>query len=250
MLTNTRYTPYTVGEAKKLKFFFHFFSNNYTNNNNKMSTTTIDKSTTDNEFQMKDPLIEDEYDDVTTDEVPKVVVKREKKPKLSTKYENYMTFGYWFVTKHVELDNKDPLIQNLKIKSDLPQQTEFYSEFVDNIKNHKKEVKEYIKPKKVNNKKKIVQNNPVEPIVDQHIQLALTDDKPKKVRSKKVKKLEEQQPVQEQPVPLQEEVKIVEKIQPVEVPTNDTQVSTITQEVPQEDKKVKKIKKVKTDEVN
>jgi hypothetical protein len=224
-------------------------------------------SINDNEFELKDPLIEDECEeDDNIDNVVVVKVKRENKPKLSAKYENYMAFGYWFITKHIQHDNKQPFIDALRHKSDLTTQNEFYSQFVDNIKNHKKELKLSMKPKKITKKVTKVDEVPKveptvvstdEPIVQLHVQLALqTDTKPTKTKSTKTKSTKtkstinkppiietavvptDNKPIETAVVPIESDNKHIESDnKPIE---NDNKPIDI-------DNKPKKIKKVKKD---
>ena len=129
-------------------------------------------SNTDNEFEIKDPLIEDDYDDdddhdehdeqleqleqleqPTVNDKP----KRQKKPKLSSKHENLLIFGHWVVSNS-NIDNKQPLFDMFKINADLNEQNLFYNSFTDHIKDHKKVFKQSTNPKK---DKKVILNNPI-----------------------------------------------------------------------------------------
>jgi hypothetical protein len=216
-------------------------------------------SINDNEFELKDPLIEDECEE---DDNVVVKVKRENKPKLSAKYENYMAFGYWFITKHIQHDNKQPFIDALRHKSDLTTQNEFYSQFVDNIKNHKKELKLSMKPKKITKKVTKVDEVPKveptvvstdEPIVQLHVQLALqTDTKPTKTKSTKTKSTKTKSTINKPPIIETAVVPTIESdnkpIETAVVPIESDNKPIETAVVPIEsDNKPKKIKKVKKD---
>jgi hypothetical protein len=229
-------------------------------------------SINDNEFELKDPLIEDECEEDDNIDNVVVKVKRENKPKLSAKYENYMAFGYWFITKHIQHDNIQPFIDALRHKSDLTTQNEFYSQFVDNIKNHKKELKLSMKPEKNPKKKvskKVSKVEPIEvstdePIVQLHVQLALqTDTKPTKTKSTKSTKTKstinkppiietavvptesDNKPIIETAVvPIESDNKPI--IETAVVPTDNKPIESDNKPI-ESDNKPKKIKKVKKD---
>jgi hypothetical protein len=230
-------------------------------------------SINDNEFELKDPLIEDECEeDDNIDNVVVVKVKRENKPKLSAKYENYMAFGYWFITKHIQHDNIQPFIDALRHKSDLTTQNEFYSQFVDNIKNHKKELKLSMKPKKITKKVTKVDEVPKveptvvstdEPIVQLHVQLALQTDtkptktKPTKTKSTKTKSTNTKSTINKPPiietavVPTTVVPTIESDNKPIEtdnkpIETDNKPIETDNKPI-ETDNKPKKIKKVKKD---
>jgi hypothetical protein len=127
------------------------------------------------DFEIKDPLVEEEYDNETVgmsenendenmDEQKPKREKREKKPKLSSKHENFMAFGHWFISNLSDDDfDKESLFNALLIRSDLNSQTAFFDEFTTNIKEHKKSLKLKINPKKITKtKKNIVINLPID----------------------------------------------------------------------------------------
>jgi hypothetical protein len=168
---------FLLSPVQKLKFFDYYRNRQNQQQSSKMADTDfeIKKSIeeildeeSDNELDTQNQTNIDEEVEVEVKEEKAKKPKAPKKPKLSAKNENYMAFAYWLVTK-LQKENEDDdkfdlefLRDYLEFKGDLVNQTDFYSEFTDNIKIHKKILKEYTHPKKTKKAKKVVVNNIVE----------------------------------------------------------------------------------------
>jgi hypothetical protein len=111
------------------------------------------------DFETQNALIEEEEEEEEEEQQEvvqpeSVKPKKEKKPKLNAKNENFMAFGFWFA-KYLQNQNTidqptyDVLINALLVKNDnVPEQINFYDSFTGELKNHVKELKLYVKESK------------------------------------------------------------------------------------------------------
>jgi len=140
------------------------------------------------DFETQNALIEEEEEE--EEEQQEVVQpesvkpKKEKKPKLNAKNENFMAFGFWFA-KYLQNQNTidqptyDVLINALLVKNDnVPEQINFYDSFTGELKNHVKELKLYVKESKKAITKSKKARQPRKPKVT----TTTTEVKPKKGR--------------------------------------------------------------------
>jgi hypothetical protein len=156
------------------------------------------------EFRSIDPLVEEDFSDaVSTASESKPKAKRVNKPKLSSKHENLMVFGHWLASKKQDVDEQAIILDSLHIKDDLEEQKEFYSDYTENIKEHKKVFKNFINPKQKNApKKKVVMNNNVEADEDEPV----VEAKKKVVKQRVVKPDSYEEPEPEPVVQLKKKV--------------------------------------------
>jgi hypothetical protein len=112
-----------------------------------------------------------------------------KKPKLSSKHESFMVFGFWLVQQlELDSDSKSRAYELLKLKDvDVAAQTEFYSSFTEKCKVHKEELKLFCSVPKVR-KQRAPRQPKISPEALELAQLAQGADAPKKSRGRRSKK--------------------------------------------------------------
>ena len=112
-----------------------------------------------------------------------------KKPKLSSKHESFMVFGFWLVQQlELDSDSKSRAYELLKLKGvDVAAQTEFYSSFTEKCKVHKEELKLFCSVPKVR-KQRAPRQPKISPEALELAQLAQGADAPKKSRGRRSKK--------------------------------------------------------------
>ena len=169
-------------EIRKIEFFTFFEKFRH--------FKTIIKAITYNQNMSHQNEEEFEVEAYMSDDVVTLKTKaKAKKPKLSSKHESFMVFGFWLVQQlELDSDSKSRAYELLKLKDvDVAAQTEFYSSFTEKCKVHKEELKLFCSVPKVR-KQRAPRQVKISPEALELAKLAQGADAPKKSRGRRSKK--------------------------------------------------------------